>query len=280
MLNKQEYKSLFSPWGILWGSILLLAPISYLYIIMVLVRELFGEHLLHFGHQYAPLLQQWILASAIKHIPTSTWMPHDRLMDESTPLMAVNDTLASGSGFTIPLVLDATAHMRTPRQWLWLWIEVWCYLEALFYILLRARIHWLQRQDPLEASFSAAPLMELSERAALFRRMMDCETGMVVQHISGWFFDHDCREISAYDVRDFVAWSMFEGRHQEHLTEAELEQLEDFVEELQHRISLELYGAASDENLPYDTSDTESEDDSEMTEPEWRSRLPQPKKST
>ena len=41
---------------------------------------------------------------------------------------------------------------------------------------------------------------------------------------------------------------MFEGRHQEHLTENELRQLERFVREIQHRISLQLYGIADDDD--------------------------------
>lgn len=122
------------------------------------------------------------------------------------------------------------------------WVEVWCSLEALFYIGLKLHIKWLQILDPLEASLSAAPMMELHDRSMLWERMMDCEAADPVSFLRGWFFDQPLENISKYDVRDFIAWSMFEGRHQEHLTVAELRQLERFVEEIEHRFSLFLYG--------------------------------------
>ena len=234
---------IYSPWAVLYGILFVLTPLSYLYIAMVIVRELFGMHLIKFS--YLPWLQQWTLASAI-----SRW--------------------------DVEGALEGTFMKMTPqRQWLWLWIEVWCYLEAIFYILLRIRISWLQRQDPLEANFSAAPLLELSERGDLWRRIMECEDGHTGAHISGWFFDENIENISAYDVRDFLAWSMFEGRHQEHLTTAELEQMEDFVDELQQRIGLELYGVA--EYSDSDPKPTEVSFES-REEPAWKQALPKPAK--
>jgi hypothetical protein len=186
-------------------------------------------------------------------------------------------------------------------------IEYCCHMEAVFYIMMKLKIKWLQLKDPLEASLSAAPLLELEERKLLWRRMMECETDDPAGFLTGWFFDCDIEKITKYDVRDFCAWSMFEGRHQEHLTTKELRQLEDFVEEAEHRISLQLYGEA-DEGVvsrhPPGSLHNEREADcvsiSQMTHSKgamkglnssiahvgngnvvaWKASLPKPKKST
>lgn len=73
--------------------------------------------------------------------------------------------------------------------------------------------------------------------------MVEAEAEDPVGFITGWFFDEPIESISKYDVRDFIVWSMFESRNQEHLTLQELDQLEDFVDEIEWRISLQLYGA-------------------------------------
>jgi len=90
--------------------------------------------------------------------------------------------------------------------------------------------------------------MDIEGRQVLWQRMMDCEVEDPVGFLRGWFFDQPLENIAKYDVRDFVAWSMFEGRHQEHLTDAELRQLELFVEEVELRIGLQLYGEQTDED--------------------------------
>eukprot|EP00548_Thalassiothrix_antarctica_P003132 CAMPEP_0194154260 /NCGR_PEP_ID=MMETSP0152-20130528/59921_1 /TAXON_ID=1049557 /ORGANISM="Thalassiothrix antarctica, Strain L6-D1" /LENGTH=648 /DNA_ID=CAMNT_0038860217 /DNA_START=414 /DNA_END=2360 /DNA_ORIENTATION=+ len=107
---------------------------------------------------------------------------------------------------------------------------------------MKLRIQWLQTIDPLEASLSAAPMMDSPERARNWSMMFEAENPIKI--ISGWFFDMPIEEISRYDVRDWVCWSMFEGRNQEHLTGKELDQLESFVELLEEKISFELYGDA------------------------------------
>lgn len=132
------------------------------------------------------------------------------------------------------------------QQKSWRIVEYWCWLEAVFYILMKVKIKLLQMKDPLEASLSAAPLLELEERAILWRRMMESEVEDPLGFLTGWFFDCNIESITKYDVRDFCAWCMFEGRHQEHLTTDELRQLEEFVEEAEQRISLQLYGEAED----------------------------------
>lgn len=161
-------------------------------------------------------------------------------------------------------------------------VEVWCCIEAVFYIGLKLHINWLQRKDPLEASLSAAPIMSLEERQALWRFMMECESADPITFLSGWFFDVPIDKISKYDLRDFVVWSMFEGRHQEHLTEAELEQLEAFVEETEYRIGLHLYGPADDDGGNDDDNQLSltKEEALVKSEPEWKKGLAKPKKGT
>ena len=245
-----KYVGIFSPYAVIWGCLFILAPLSYIYIAMVLMRELFGHHLIKVSS--LPWLREWTIASAMSRLEIE--------MDRA---------------------LEGTLLEVTPqRQWLWFWIEVWCYLEAVFYILLKMRIRYLQTQDPLEASFSAAPLMEIPERAELWRNMMESEQGRIIDLLSGWFFDGNVtEEVSAYDIHDFVVWSMFEGRHQEHLTVSEIEQVDEFVDEMEHRISLELYGEAGEDdscNSPLRPLD-ESLDTVHLG-PDWKRVLPKPRK--
>lgn len=215
-----------------------------MYIGLVLLREIAGEQMQQFGQAYMPILYHWAVASHARWITV-----------------------------TLP-----AEEQSSPRSWLWFWIEVWCYLEAIFYIWLCVRIRWLQCQDPLEASLSAAPILSLEERRSLWRDMSKATPqGTVRRLISGWFFRKpNVEDISVYDIRDFLAWSMFEGRHQEHLTDAELEQLEEFIEEWEYRISLEIYGAREDDGGDIDLDST----DAILSIPEWKVDLQQPQKCT
>lgn len=120
--------------------------------------------------------------------------------------------------------------------------EVWCVIEALFFIGIKLKIHYLQTRDPLEASLSAAPMMDPKDRKILWDRMIEIEKDDPGSFLEGWFFDQPIENISRYDVCDFLCWSMFDGRNQEHLTLEELTNLEDFVEDLEHYISLKRFG--------------------------------------
>jgi hypothetical protein len=163
-------------------------------------------------------------------------------------------------------------------------VEIWCAIEGIFYICCKWHIQWLQRKDTLEASLSAAPMKELDQRRVLWQRMMDCEKEEPIGFLSGWFFDEPLSSISKYDIRDFLAWSMFEGRHQEHLSTSELDQLEDFVDEMEHRISLCLHEEAEEDEVQEDILGTVSSYDSligtnNLSIGEWRKELGKPKKS-
>ncbi len=138
-------------------------------------------------------------------------------------------------------------------------VEVWCIMEGVYYVFAKLYILWLQCKDPLEASLSSAPMMELEDRQLLWQRMLETEEDPV-SFLSGWFFDSTLEQISKYDIRDFLAWSMFEGRNQEHLTSEELAQLERFVEDLEWRIGIHLYGVVTDDE------DEEKEDDTDNDE--------------
>jgi hypothetical protein len=125
--------------------------------------------------------------------------------------------------------------------------EVWCVIEALFFIGVKLKIHYLQTRDPLEASLSAAPMMDPKDRKILWDRMIEIEKDDIGSFLEGWFFDQPIENISRYDVCDFLCWCMFDGRNQEHLTLEELTDLEDFVEDLEYYISLKRFGAKEDQ---------------------------------
>eukprot|EP00980_Cylindrotheca_fusiformis_P027687 scaffold22210_cov122-Cylindrotheca_fusiformis.AAC.1 len=125
-------------------------------------------------------------------------------------------------------------------------VDFWCVIEALFFIAFQLKFRYLQSKDPLEASLSAAPMYDPDDRKVLWDRIMDAEKEDLGSFISGWFFDEPIENISRYDVCDFTCWSMFDGRNQEHLTTLELHELESFVEEMEYRISIQLYGVQAE----------------------------------
>ncbi len=129
-----------------------------------------------------------------------------------------------------------------------IFVEIWVFTEALFYIVQILHIRYLQYKDPLEASLSAAPVSTLYERDKLMNQVMDhIVEDDPVSFIRGWFFDVPLEDITRYDVLDFFAWCMFEGRNQEHLTEGEVRQLNWFVRELECWIGVSLYGAREED---------------------------------
>jgi hypothetical protein len=193
--SNEKFIGIYSPVAAFWGFVFLTIPAAYMYIALVVVRDLcrtFPETIFLPVQQYA------------------SWLAY---------------------------IIKALSHVSR-------WVEIWCCLEAIFFIGLKLHIKWLQTRDPLEASLSAAPMMELLDRSVLWDRMMECEATDPISFLRGWFFDQPLENISKYDVRDFVAWSLFEGRHQEHLTDAELRQLEQFLQEIEYRFSLSIYGGS------------------------------------
>ena len=199
----------YSAWGFVNSLIFLTVPIVYIYIAFILLREL------------CMAFPNSLYASIHNYLPHLAWLV--RNMEKSSLL-----------------------------------VEVWCIIEGIFYILLKLQIQWLQLKDPLEASLSAAPMMDLVERGLLWKRMMvmmlknqdsiEGESNNFSEFVSGWFFDAPLDAISRYDVRDFLCWSLFEGRNQEHLTGEELHQLGAFLEELEFRLSFQIYGEEDDDD--------------------------------
>lgn len=184
---------IWSPWAVLWFCCFMVAPIAYIYILLMLLRDLcwyFPDTVYQTLDVYVPWLAR--LADLMKNA--------SRVMD------------------------------------------VWCVIEAGFFVLCKLKIRYLQGKDPLEASLSAAPMMDPEDRKVLWDRIMDTEKEDPARFITGWFFDQPIENISRYDVCDFICWSMFDGRNQEHLTTEELHDLEGFLDDLEHRISLQLYG--------------------------------------
>lgn len=209
-------RGMFTPSGIFFASVKLLVPLAYLYILLVLLREL-SEN---FPNSFAKGVERYL------------------------PYLA--------------LVLRA---MRKSS----LFMETWAVIEAIFFICLKLKIRWLQSKDTLEASLSAAPMLELEERAELWAKMMKSEMKDPVAFLRGWFFDEKLENITKFDLVDFIAWSMFEGRHQEHLTHTEVDQLNEMVDEIEWRISIHMFGfdrpsshGSESNNSGYSSSDTES----------------------
>lgn len=206
--DEQNYLGWYSPWFFIIWCIFLIVPAAYIYIGLVVLRELcrqFPNTIYTFILYYTPYL-----ANVIDHMKHVSWF-----------------------------------------------VEIWCYIEAIFYISLKLQIKFLNSYDPLETSLAAAPLMSNEQRATLWNNMLLFEQNKIVPFISGWFFDSSIYHISKYDIRDFISWSMYEGRHLEHLTLSELNQLESFVKDLEELITIELYNT-NNNNTIAKNDDTEN----------------------
>jgi hypothetical protein len=215
LLHFDEYVGWMSPWAWLWGTIFLSIPAAYVYIGLVLLRELCAS------------------VAAVDAF-VAVYLP---------PLAG--------------LVTRMQAHSSV-------WVEAWCILEAIFYIGLKIHMHWLQTRDTLEASLSAAPLMDGTARRVLWQRMMETEGADTAAWVQGWILEDDkeLAHVSRVDMVGFLCWSMFDGRQWEHLTTAEGRQLESFLEELQVRISLQVYGAVTDDDVDEEEDESPSLSDS------------------
>ena len=209
----EEYIGWMSPWALLWGTIFLSIPAAYVYIGLVLLRELCRA-----VPAFAAVVQVYLppLAYVLRGMAAVSWV-----------------------------------------------VEAWCVIEALFYVALKIHFRWLQTRDTLEASLSAAPLMDLTSRRVLWQRMMETEAADTAAWIRGWMLDAnlqaaaltELQQVNVADISGFVCWSMFEGRRTEHLTTAEAAQLKSFLTEIQERLSLQFYGSV-------DEDDTENNSDS------------------
>lgn len=166
-------------------------------------------------------------------------------------------------------------------------VEFWVWVEATFFVAQKLHIWYLQNKDPLEASFSSAPILTMTERLHLWKSIMDQleESDAFCDFLRGWFFDEeDLTNITRYDVCDFICWCMFECRNQEHLTREESRQLHNFVNELEWRISLSLNGYEEESSSHLSSSisistiveifnDKEEDDDDEVINNDRRLHL-------
>ena len=200
-----------SPWAFLWYFLFLIAPLAYIYIAMMLLRDL------------------------CEYFPETVQQP----LEIYLPFMAkLTKMMKSYYGCRL--------------------VDVWCIIEAVFFIYCNLKIRYLQAKDPLEACLSAAPMQDPDERKALWEHIMAVETEP--SWIQEWFLDRPAIEtISLYEIYDLVCWALFDGRNQEHLTTHELNDLEGFVEDLEYRLSLQMYGAI-DETGPDIVSIGENEE--------------------
>lgn len=191
-----------SPWAFLWYCMFLVAPLVYIYIGLMLLRDL------------------------CEYFPDTVQQP----LQHYVPLVSTLATLMkSYFGFRL--------------------VDVWCVIEGLFFIACKLKIRYLQAKDPLEASLSAAPMLDSEERKALWDHMMGVDPDP--SWVADWFLDHPSIEtISRYDIFDFICWAMFDGRNQEHLTSQEFQDLEAFVEDFEYRISIIMYGVEEEAEDP------------------------------
>lgn len=197
-----------SPMGIFFSSVKLTAPLAYIYVILVLWRELC------FSFPQTMLESQFVQ----KYFSVGVWIAR---------------TMTSSS-FAV---------------------EVWAAIEGVFYVILFLHRKWLNSLDTLELSLRSAPMLELEERDELWQLMMDGEDECV-SFITEWFFEEKLESLTKYDVMDYLTWSMFEGRHIEHLTHDESKQLRQFVEDLEYKISIELFGIDSEGDVVGDDEKT------------------------
>ena len=191
----------YSPWAFLWYFLFLIAPLAYIYIALMLLRDL------------------------CEYFPDKAQQPLE---------------------VYLPFVAKLTKMMKC--YYGCRLVDVWCIIEAVFFICCKLKLRYLQAKDPLEACLSAAPMQDPEERKALWEHIMAVEKGP--SWIQEWFLDHPSIEsLSLYDIYDFLCWALFDGRNQEHLTTHELNDLEGFVEDLEYRLSLQLHGAIGEDEL-------------------------------
>ena len=197
-----NYLGFHSPWAFLWYFFFLIAPLAYIYIALMLLRDLC---------EYFPQTVQEPLATYF------------------------------------PFVARLTKMMKS--YYGCRFVDIWCMIEAAFFIFCKLKIRYLQSKDPLEACLSAAPMLDPDERKALWEHIMAVESEP--SWLEEWFLDKPSIEsIRLYDIYDFVCWALFDGRNQEHLTTDELNDLEGYVDDLEYHISLQLYGVSEEEDLP------------------------------
>merc|ERR1712238_286684 len=191
-----NYVGFRSPWAFLWYCLFLVAPLAYVYIILMLLRDLC---------EYSP---------ERIHQPLQQYLPS---------LAKLTMMMKSYYGCQF--------------------VDIWCVIEALFFIACKLKVRYLQSKDPLECHLSAAPMLDPDERKALWEHILSAESDP--SWLVEWFLDRPSIDsISLYDIIDLLCWAMFDGRNQEHLMTQELNDLEDFVEDLEYHISLHLYGIA------------------------------------
>jgi len=183
----------YTPIGIFFLTMRLMAPLAYLYIILILLREI------------------------------------------TDALPAFHEFIA----VYLPRLCSIIAKMQKSSKIM----EIWVIIEVIFFTVQKAHIQYLQYKDPLESSLLAAPILTGEGRGQLFKRIMQhVYSDDPSSFIRGWFFDEKLEKITRYDINDFLAWCMFEGRNQEHLTDGEIQQLHNMVKEFEYCLSIHLYG--------------------------------------
>jgi pimeloyl-ACP methyl ester carboxylesterase len=82
------------------------------------------------------------------------------------------------------------------------------------------------------------PLLPHAERRALLIRCLD-NVPDLASYLRTWFLGADKSEIRKDNVREFISWAFFD-RHQGNETAAELEELDEYVVEIENRLGYQL----------------------------------------
>jgi len=123
-------------------------------------------------------------------------------------------------------------------------VNLYSFLECVFYLFLTIKFRIFSNKDPLEMSLAASPMLTRAARWTLFNNILDAEKDDPIPFIRGWFFDANIADISRYDVLDYLCWALYEGRNQEHLTVDEAGDLTQMLAKLEDCISTQQFLAS------------------------------------
>ncbi|KAK5636950.1 hypothetical protein RRF57_012662 [Xylaria bambusicola] len=90
----------------------------------------------------------------------------------------------------------------------------------------------------LEQAAEHPPLLPRAERRALFLRCLD-NTPDITGYLRKWFLGANASDIQQENVREFLSWAFFD-RHPGNETVAELEELDEYVTEIEKRMGHQL----------------------------------------
>ncbi|CAB9502234.1 expressed unknown protein [Seminavis robusta] len=140
------------------------------------------------------------------------------------PCLLLQKLVHHGRYESLELVCDSSEYPPVPTYFV-----VYLVLEVLFHVSMRIKLAYLQAKDPLVESLKAGGIMSLTQRKRHWNQTMNAVSDNPSKFFQDWFFGTKMEDLSIKDLRNFVAWSCFEGRLVEHLSPREMLQLDTFV---------------------------------------------------